>query len=113
MKKYEGHAPGPWAIGLDTDNERAQVISSDGQHLCYIEQYPLIPNAALIADAPLLLDQRDRLAEVVGRARDGFASLATILEDPNFTDRYGDGARCRRYERTCSAALASLEKEKE
>ena len=49
------HTPGPWAIGLQVDNERAQIITADGEHLCYVEQYPVLPNARLIAAAPDLL----------------------------------------------------------
>ena len=49
------HTPGPWAIGLQVDNERAQIITADGEHLCYVEQYPVLPNARLVAAAPDLL----------------------------------------------------------
>lgn len=42
----------PWAIGLDSDNERVQIITADGGHLCYVEQDPLLPFARLIAAAP-------------------------------------------------------------
>ena len=49
------HTPGPWGIGLETDNERAQVIAADGSHICYVECDPVMHNAALIAAAPDLL----------------------------------------------------------
>ena len=50
-----GHTPGPWAIGIETDNERAQVIASDGGHIAYVECDPVLTNARLIAAAPELL----------------------------------------------------------
>ena len=49
------HAPGPWAVGFQTTDDSAQIISADGQHLATVEQYPLAPNARLIAAAPELL----------------------------------------------------------
>ncbi len=49
------HAPSPWGIGLETDNESIQIISSDGQDLATVRQYPLKANATLIASAPELL----------------------------------------------------------
>lgn len=47
--------PGPWTLGLETDNERAQVISQDGQHIAYVECDPVPANARLISAAPELL----------------------------------------------------------
>ena len=39
------HTPGPLEIGIDTDDEVAQIISADGQHFARIEQYPILENA--------------------------------------------------------------------
>ena len=41
-----------FAIGLDSNDERVQVITQDGNHLCYIEQDPVWEYAHLIAAAP-------------------------------------------------------------
>ena len=49
------HTPGPWAIGLDTDDHEAQIISADGWHLATVALDPLPANARLIAAAPDLL----------------------------------------------------------
>ncbi len=53
--KQTNHTPGPWAIGFESDDEQAQIISVDGNHLATVSQYPLAENAALIAAAPDLL----------------------------------------------------------
>ena len=62
------HTPGPWAIGMDTDDESAQIISADGQHLATVEQYPLEANAALIAAAPALLEALRELQKAITNA---------------------------------------------
>lgn len=41
-----------WSVGLDTDEERAQVIAEDGSHVCYVERDPVLENARLIIAAP-------------------------------------------------------------
>jgi len=46
------YTKGEWAIGLETDEERAQVIAQDGSHICYVECDPVMANANLIAAAP-------------------------------------------------------------
>jgi hypothetical protein len=51
-----GHTPGPWAIGIDSDSERMQVIAWTGDHVAYVECDPLDANARLIAAAPDLLE---------------------------------------------------------
>jgi hypothetical protein len=75
LDRYTGHTAGPWSIGIDSDDERTQVITADGWHLCYVEHDPHYPKAVLIADAPLLLaevkalrTERDRLREAAGIA---------------------------------------------
>ena len=49
------HAPEPWAIGLESDDNTGQVIAVDGSHICYVEHYPLSPTTHLIVAAPKLL----------------------------------------------------------
>ena len=61
--KYEGHTPGPWRVAK---YEKRAVNVDDGSVVARcgtssVEQAHA--NARLIADAPLLLAQRDRLAE--------------------------------------------------
>jgi hypothetical protein len=64
------HTPGPWAIGIETDNERAQVIDADGGHICYVENDPVMGNAYLIAAAPDLLDiHRQHVSLLSGYSR--------------------------------------------
>jgi hypothetical protein len=55
MSVIEKHTPGPWAIGLESDDDRFQVIASTGEHICYVELDPVGSNARLIAAAPDLL----------------------------------------------------------
>ena len=59
------HAPGPWAVGFQTTDDSAQIISADGQHLATVEQYPLAPNARLIAAAPELLEAYEAALECI------------------------------------------------
>lgn len=63
------HTPGPWAIGLETDDVDAQIINAKGQHVAKVSIDPLMPTASLIACAPELLsaltDLLDQL-EAVG-----------------------------------------------
>tara|TARA_Y100001963_G_scaffold87631_1_gene121121 strand:- start:1438 stop:1755 length:318 start_codon:yes stop_codon:yes gene_type:complete len=56
-------ADGPWAIRRVWDEDSAQVISNDGQHLATVTQDPLIANANLIAAAPELLNALEALKE--------------------------------------------------
>lgn len=59
-----GPTQGPWAIGLETDNERAQIIAADGSHIAYVECDPVWGNATLIAAAPDLLKALKTIANV-------------------------------------------------
>ena len=59
------HTPGPWRIGLCNDDSKLQIITSDGQHLAYIEQDPIRPNAYLIAAAPDLLESLREMLPIV------------------------------------------------
>lgn len=46
----------PWTWGLETNDESVQIISTDGQHLATVAQYPIWENANLMIAAPLLLE---------------------------------------------------------
>ena len=63
------HTPGPWRIGLCNDDSKLQIITSDGQHLAYIEQDPIRPNAYLIAAAPELLEGLKGMLEWARRVK--------------------------------------------
>ena len=67
-----------FAIGLDSNDERVQVITQDGNHLCYIEQDPVWEYAHLIAAAPKLYEFCEELLsaldagyERLGAGREG------------------------------------------
>jgi len=49
------HTPGPWRLGIESDDEQTQVIVGDGGHLCYVECDPHVANAYLITAAPDML----------------------------------------------------------
>lgn len=55
MNETNSPAPGPWAIGVETNELDAQIIAADGQHVATVSVDPLIPTARLIAAAPELL----------------------------------------------------------
>lgn len=57
MNTYEGHTPGPWKRGGFLG--RAVFAAEKWVATCWEE------NAALVADAPMLLAQRDALVEGV------------------------------------------------
>lgn len=76
-----------WAIGLDSDEERVQVIAEDGSHVCYVERDPVMGNAVLIAAAPemyeALCDAHD--AMLMDRnggwtSRRSFLAVARVLD---------------------------------
>jgi len=52
------HTPGPWAIGLETDENdgHGQIISPEGEHIASVSMYPIVANARLLAAAPELLE---------------------------------------------------------
>ena len=60
------HTPGPWAIGLETDDVDAQIINAKGQHVAKVSIDPLMPTASLISAAPELLST---LTMLVGKFR--------------------------------------------
>lgn len=58
------HAPGPWAIEFDGDEQPRRIVDRDGEHVTYIdgsryhdnrEDPEALANCALIAAAPELL----------------------------------------------------------
>jgi hypothetical protein len=61
------HTPGPWAIGIETSDEMAQVIAADGSHIAYVECDPVLSNARLIAAAPAIYAALQAAADAMGR----------------------------------------------
>lgn len=57
LTKYEGHTPGPWCIGAE-ESGQAAVDGPNGQE---VTGFVLPTDAVLIADAPALLDEIERL----------------------------------------------------
>lgn len=76
MNKAEGHTLEPWALGAETDDERAQVIGADGSHICYVECDPVLGNAYLIIASPNLLAEAKELLRNA-RYEDGQAIVLT------------------------------------
>jgi hypothetical protein len=75
-----GHTKGPWAIGMETDEETGQVIASDGSHLARVESYPVMENTLLIAAAPELLEACKALILRFDRACDEGRCNPVFLE---------------------------------
>ena len=82
MSEYEGHTPGPWYVDNDgriwrrppsdlyengggVAGDKPIAAADIGWYGDDVESYPLTANARLIADAPKLLAERDRLFEVL------------------------------------------------
>ena len=68
--EFEGHTPGPWLIGRGADgwpivHTAPDSFSPSGQGVAHVCKRPMCQdheaNARLIAAAPELLDERDRL----------------------------------------------------
>jgi hypothetical protein len=58
MGKYEGHTPGPWKA------ERFYIVGPDGEEIklsIYPDDTEPCANAKLIADAPMLAEQNERM----------------------------------------------------
>jgi hypothetical protein len=76
MDKYEGHTPGPWGIDRIA---ATHVVAAGGRGICSTGAYSTNQehpdkiaseneaNAHLIADAPLLLRQREELLEALNK----------------------------------------------
>lgn len=65
MEKYNGHTPGPWEVGVYNDGADSigwlyRINYGEAASDCAAKA-----NAILIADAPALLAQRDKLAEAL------------------------------------------------
>ena len=58
--KYEGHTPAPWTNEYDEELGEHTIESGDGM----VAQRVLGVDAQLIADAPLLLEEIERLHEI-------------------------------------------------
>ena len=79
MKKLEGYAPGPWSYEHGVGNterlaaDKCGGIIAKGAGWWIAEICGDVPqaqaNAALIAQAPTLLEQRDKLVKVLERAK--------------------------------------------
>lgn len=70
MNKYEGHTKGPWSRNVPPASHYVTVWAGRNNHVGRIDTLGKSPeeceaNLNLIADAPLLLAQRDRLAEAL------------------------------------------------
>ena len=69
--KYEGHSEGEWKVGARKG--AMTVRDSNGEEIAATNSYP---NARIMADAPLLLEEVNRLREAI--------KVATMdLEEPN------------------------------
>lgn len=83
LSRYEGHTPGPW-FAVEGDGYLAEwdecgIIENDDQHIAFTFSHD-VPDARLIADAPLLLAEVKRL-----RVALGFAHAAMIREREKHT----------------------------
>ena len=72
MNKYEGHTKGPWSRNVPPASHYVTVWAGRNNHVGRIDTLGKSPeeceaNLNLIADAPKLLAQRDRLAEALRR----------------------------------------------
>ena len=66
MSKYKGHTEGPWKLG--EFDRKLSVVSSDNiivANTAYRGARQRESNARLIADAPMLLKQRDNLLNLL------------------------------------------------
>jgi hypothetical protein len=74
-----------WSLGLDSDDERTQIITADGQHLCYVEQYPLAEiTESIIRDhntRRLLVAALESAYSVIKKYRQAFDDYSLFLGD--------------------------------
>ena len=90
MNKYEGHTPGPWDMSLDEDidddvRQHIAIFSPTGdvaEAQGYDYETPEVrANAVLIADAPALLEENERLtAELENETRQRARLEARVVE---------------------------------
>jgi hypothetical protein len=95
MSKYEGHTPGPWEVFCDDDdidyypgiNSRAGysiIMFGDEDEDCGVQgrsRVEILANAALIAAAPDLLAERDKLKAENKRLRHDLERANNALAD--------------------------------
>ena len=86
---------GPWAIGLETDEESAQIITAEGWHLATVAHDPVMANARLIAAAPDLL-----------AALEGLSGLLNDRPEDCYDADGGQTEELRQQLRTARAAIA-------
>jgi len=78
--KYEGHRPGPWEADLDDEGKRwIDAYDDEGDiNLCRITNGNKA-DAQLIADAPLLLAEVERLREELRITQSNFSMVRNAL----------------------------------
>ena len=117
QNRYEGHTPGPWQCRDTKDH----VLNSSGRNpiwgvwgpegdaiaLCKGVVAPNEANARLIADAPLLLEQRDALLAMLKRALPLIESEASYWHENS--PRGGTGKRLDDFVGELRAAIADVE----
>ena len=86
ISKYEGHNDAPWrtAEGVPYDDEGSHLDIVDANGVLVTETSYFTdndhPNAQLIADAPLLLEEVKRLREELNRAYDTIQEYEEVIE---------------------------------
>jgi hypothetical protein len=78
MSKYEGHTPGPWSAerSADASGKAFDVLAADNSEyadegdLTIIAGYCTEANAKLIADAPMLAEQNEKMLAMLKRLYD-------------------------------------------
>ena len=70
--KYEGHTPGPWMLCCSdqTSSSPPRWITSEVKDVCGELTEATKPDAQLIADAPLLLQEVKSLRQELAQARE-------------------------------------------
>jgi hypothetical protein len=114
MNKYEGHTPGPWVV----DNPNFELIAKmSGGIYHYIARCDPREfsrtnrtsaenraNARLIADAPMLLEQRDRLLKALKILSTGYK---VIMEEYEYE---GEGVNMFGLHHASCALISEIEK---
>ena len=92
--KYEGHYEGPWQAALNDTDGHMDVVIAEGEEkreavlrlpcwVCEEDMLELTATAELIADAPLLLAEVQRLREDAKYWESIARGYATILKSTN------------------------------
>jgi hypothetical protein len=92
MNKYEGHTSGPWQR---SDADKWTIINSGGVIICKMQPWEVIrgrikdnADADLVADAPKLLAERDRLRKEMARY---LPILESLEEEPDAWELFSEG----------------------